>query len=84
MKKSGELIRVKSIIENDNLNISDNFYEIFEVDLCNILKEYFDFSEKPKIIIKKIGGNIQVKIMLEAICAKQFGYIPKPNNDWFY
>lgn len=81
MRKSCELTRVKALLGNDNINISENFYELLEVDLKKLFKEYFDYIEKPKIIIEKVNGVLHVKIYLEAIYAKIFSTLPNIDNN---
>ena len=76
-KRENELLRMQSLIENDRLNVNENFEELIISDLNKILKDYFDFNGNPVIIISKIGNMFKVEVSVLANRIKTFGTVPK-------
>lgn len=77
MKKSTELMRIKSLINADRIKSSDVFLELLTKDLKRLFVDYFDFTGNPVVIISKDKGNFSVSINLFADRIKAFGVLPK-------
>lgn len=78
MKKiKNELVRLQSLIEYDRFNTGDNFTELIEGDLSNLLKDFFDFRDCPKLLISRCGDKIKVEVVLLADRIKNFSSLPK-------
>ncbi len=76
-REKRELVRVQTIIENDRLNMGDNFEELIVYDLHKILKDYFDYKGLPSIKILKRGNNLDVQVLLKADAVRLFNTVPK-------
>ena len=77
MRNNEELVRVRSILENDRMNTGDNFLELITSDLFDLLGEYFDFQGLPKLNIEKFGDRYKVDISVLASRIKSFECVPK-------
>lgn len=76
-KEKKELMRVQSILENDRMNVGDNFIELLVADVGSLLMDYFDFSGLPKIKMEKFGDRYNVEISILASRIKNFNHVPK-------
>jgi hypothetical protein len=78
MKKDKyELLRLQTLIENDRVNMSDDFMSLVESDAEKLLKDYFDFSTPPKLSIAKFGDKYKVQLNVVVVRLKNFGTVPK-------
>ena len=77
MKNKNELLRLRTLIENDRINMGDNFIELIVSDLSNLLKDYFDFGGVPELFIEKQNGKYKINVILYATRIKNFASIPK-------
>ncbi len=78
MRKNNQIDRVSSLINNDRLNLSDEYLNLFTSDIYAVLGEYLDCSGMPKIEIFKSGSNYIVSV---TACAQSIKYFSKlPNN----
>ena len=77
MSRKKEIVRVRSILENDRMNISDNFLELLSGDLSELLRDYFDFKGEPLVSIEKFGDRHKVEISILASRLKNFECVPK-------
>ncbi len=76
MKKKNQMIRLKSIVQNDRLSVDDEFYRLLNVDLENVLREYFDFNQCVTVSIVKCKDAYKVSFDLEVSRIKPFAKIP--------
>ncbi len=76
-KDKKELMRVQSIIENDRLNMGDNFEELVIIDIHKVLSDYFDYRGLPCVKIAKTANKLNVEIFISADSVKPFGVLPK-------
>ena len=74
---NGELMRLKTVIETDRLNVADNFDELITADLTSLLSDYFDLKTPPQMTIVKENGYYVVHIEAIAFRIKTFGVVPK-------
>jgi hypothetical protein len=72
-----EIIRIQNMIENERLNFNENINDIMISDLDKVLRDFFDYKQKPQIEIKKHKGEIEVKILISAVNFRPLGYLPK-------
>lgn len=76
-KLNGELMRLRTVIESDRLNVSDNFDELITADLGEVLGDYFDLKTRPVLTVTKENGGYLVRVEALAVRIKAFGVIPK-------
>lgn len=76
-KRKNDISRLETIINNDRLGISEEFYQILSIDLENLLRDYFDFNKSPIIDISKQNGEYCVKIGFMATKLLNFNKVPK-------
>ncbi len=76
-KKKNQLMRLENIINNDRLNIGEEFISVLTMDLDSLLRDYFDFNKPPVVEIVKNNGAYCVKIGLVASKLLHFNKIPK-------
>ncbi len=76
-KEKKELLRMQTILECDRMKTSDNFFELVEEDVGEVLSDYFDFGGQPKIVMEKFGDRYKVEITILASRIKNFDSIPK-------
>lgn len=72
MKKKNEITRLLSIVQNDRLNLNDQFHKIIEKDVEKVLKEYFDYNDNINIEITKNGDGYRVNFSFFATRIKPF------------
>lgn len=76
MKKNKyEISRLKTIIDNDKISVTNKFEELFSLDLSKILNDYFELKEKPCLNITKNGGEYLVEINFVSIGIKNFSIV---------
>lgn len=76
-KDKNELLRLQTLIENDRVNMGDDFISLVESDAEKLLKDYFDFSAPPKLSIMKYGDKYNIQLNLLVVRIKDFGVVPK-------
>ena len=76
-KLNGELMRLKTVLETDRLNVAENFDELITADLTNLLNDYFDLKTSPQMRVAKENGYYLVQIEAIAFRLKTFGVVPK-------
>ena len=76
-KKRNEISRIEEIINSDRLCASDEFSRLLNVDLTNLLREYFDFNDNVGIEIAKHGNVYTVDISLVVNKLFRFSKIPE-------
>jgi len=76
-KDKNELLRLQTLIENDRINMGDDFISLVESDAESLLKDYFDFNTPPKLTITKYGDKYRVQLCVLAVRLKNFGIVPK-------
>lgn len=76
-KSKSELIRLQNLIENDRLNMGDNFQDLIVADLHKILSDYFEYRGLPLLEINKNSKKLSVVITLDALAVKNFLVLPK-------
>jgi hypothetical protein len=75
--KRKDLIRIKSMLERDNYNVTDNFSKLLVNDLTKVLGEYFEFIIDPSFEIKKKGELIFINLVVKSESVKSFESLPK-------
>ncbi len=76
-KGKKELLRVQNVLEVDRMWARDSFLELLKNDLGKILKDYFEFRDKPEIKIEKISDRYRVEFTIYASRVLNFEYVPK-------
>lgn len=71
-EKKKEIIRIENILNGDMEKPCDNFKELLNVDLNNLLGEYFNLILSPSVNIIKKDGNYNVEINFIADTLKNF------------
>ena len=71
-KQEKELIRVNNMLNNDRVNIGDNFQNLLLIDLIKVLKEYFDMKENPSLVMQKESDFLKVSVNFNASTLKNF------------
>jgi hypothetical protein len=75
--KRKDLIRIKSMLERDKYNVTDNFSKLLVNDLTKVLGEYFEFIIDPSFEIKKKGELIFINLVVKSESVKSFESLPK-------
>ncbi len=76
MKKKNQMVRLKSIVQNDRLSVDDEFYRLLNIDLENVLREYFDFNQKLMLSISKNDDGYKAIFSLNISRIKPFTKLP--------
>ncbi len=76
-KENGELMRLRTVIENDRLNVSSDFDNVIRSDVKSLLNDYFELKNNPTFSVTKNGNVYDVIITAQASRLKPFGVIPK-------
>ncbi len=76
-KDKNEIMRLQTMIENDRMNIGENFDELIMCDLNKLLSDFFDYKECPTLEISKVGDKLKVNISLTASRMRSFGVVSK-------
>lgn len=76
-KDKNELVRLKSIIENDRFSAGDDFGNLVLNDLNKFMSDYFDLKSAPGMEIAKEGDRFKVCIRFDAYRIKSFSSVPK-------
>lgn len=76
-KRKSELIKIQNIIENNRINLENNFLDLMISDVSKLLKDYFVFNKSPDIQINKTGGELFISINLTAVRVKSFTNVPR-------
>ena len=71
-KQEKEIVRVNNILNNDRVNIGDNFQNLLMIDLIKVLKEYFDMKENPSLVMQKESDLLKVSVNFNANTLKNF------------
>lgn len=71
-KQEKELVRVNNMLNNDRVNIGDNFQNLLMIDLIKVLKEYFDMKENPSLVMQKESDFLKVSVNFNANTLKNF------------
>ena len=74
-KQKKELLRINNMINNDRVNINENFEKLFFRDLSKLLKEYFELKKEPRVNISVISGEYALSIEAVAFSLKKFNDI---------
>ena len=75
MKTKSEMARAVSVLEGDRLDLTNDRMEMIISDVAAVLKEYFVFTGKPEIEIKRKGGGYEVTVSLGCDSLRTFGFI---------
>ena len=70
------LLRMEDVINNDRLKNSADFTELLSIDVNRVMREYFDYKEKPLLEVVKTGNAYCVKITLTATSVRTFSSVP--------
>ncbi len=76
-KLTGELTRLKTVLETDRLNVAENFDELITSDLTALLSDYFDLKTPPQMRVVRENGYYLVQVEAIAFRLKTFGVVPK-------
>lgn len=76
-KLTGELTRLKTVLETDRLNVAENFDELITSDLTALLSDYFDLKTLPQMRVVRENGYYLVQVEAIAFRLKTFGVVPK-------
>lgn len=77
MKKGkNELKRFENMTSAERLICQDDFYNILVNDAETLFGDYFDYKEKPKIVIEKTREGCKVCFCFLASRIKPFNKIP--------
>ena len=71
-KQEKELVRVNNMLNNDRVNLGDNFQNLLMIDLIKVLKEYFDMKENPSLVMQKESDFLKVSVNFNANTLKNF------------
>lgn len=74
-KQKKELLRINNMINNDRVNVNENFEKLFFRDLSKLLKEYFELKKEPRVNISVISGEYALSIEAVAYSLKKFNDI---------
>ncbi len=74
-KQKKELLRINNMINNDRVNVNENFEKLFFRDLSKLLKEYFELKKEPSVNISVISGEYALSIEAVAFSLKKFNDI---------
>ena len=74
-KQKKELLRINNMINNDRVNVNENFEKLFFRDLSKLLKEYFELKKEPRVNISVISGEYDLSIEAVAFSLKKFNDI---------
>lgn len=74
-KQKKELLRINNMINNDRVNVNENFEKLFFRDLSKLLKEYFELKKEPRVNISVISGEYALSIEAVAFSLKKFNDI---------
>ena len=77
MKNKNQIVRLKSIIDNDRMEYNDEFLNLLNIDLEKLLKEYFSYNDKTEIRILKAGDRYKVEISFFATQLRPFAILPE-------
>lgn len=76
-RKDEELLRVKTLINNDRLSFNKDFTTLFSKDLKNLLEEYFVLGDESVVNIEKRGKEFELKIVSNVLSFKTFSSVSK-------
>ncbi len=76
-RKKNEIMRISNALENDRLNVGENFYDLILSDLNKLLDDYFCLIEKPSLTVVREGGSYIITISTSANRIKKFINIPQ-------
>jgi len=76
-KINGEIMRLKTVLESDRLNVAGGFDELITADLNALFGDYFDLKTRPVLTVTKENGGYLVKAEALAVRIKSFGVVPK-------
>lgn len=74
-KQKKELLRINNMINNDRVNLNENFEKLFYTDLGKLLKDYFDLKKEPVVNIKVVSGEYFVSVEAVAVSIRRFNNI---------
>ena len=67
-----EILRINTLINNDRVSITDSFTDLFNMDINKVILDYFELSQKPKIIISKEGSELVGRVEFKVSSIKSF------------
>ena len=82
-RDKNELLRLQTMIENDRVNLGDNFLQLVENDIVKLLKDYFDFSAVPILALERENHGYSLCFNLRVSRIKNFANTQKESLDNF-
>lgn len=72
MKKNNQLSRIKDVVLTNRLDVNDGFLQVFNIDLLNLIQQYFYIIGEPSVNIDKENKVFNVSISFQSTQLKHF------------
>ncbi len=80
-RKTNDLDRLKTIIDNDRIGGGKEFENVFYDDVDKVIGEYFELNGKTMLKISRIEDFLHCEISFNAVGVKVFDCIPKSQDN---